>query len=337
MKNILVTGGAGFIGSHTVVELLQSGYNPVIVDDFRNSKKSVLDGLEKITNKKVRCYEYDYTDATKLVEVIKKESIDGVIHFAAYKAVGESVKEPLKYYENNVVGLVKLLEILEQLGISNIVFSSSCTVYGESDTLPITEHTPLKPAESPYGATKQMGEVVLKTTTAASNTMKSIALRYFNPVGAHPSAHISELPLGPPSILVPFITQAVAGIRDKLTVFGNDYETPDGTCVRDYIHVVDLARAHISALEYIDSQTSGFFDVFNIGTGKGSSVLEVITTFEQVSGKKVPYEIGARRAGDVVTSYANADKAMKLLKWKAQYNLSDALRDAWRWQEKISA
>jgi UDP-glucose 4-epimerase len=336
MKNVLVTGGAGYIGSHTVVELINAGYNPVIIDNFNNSEKKVINRLKELTGKEIAIYEQDFQDQAKLDEVLKKEKIDGVIHFAAYKAVGESVHNPLKYYDNNVAGLVKLLEVLEKHRVQQLVFSSSCTVYGEADKLPLTEESPVKPAASPYGSTKQMDEIIIRDATAASKSLKSLALRYFNPIGAHPTALIGELPIGRPSILVPFITQTVAGWHDQLTVFGDDYPTPDGTCIRDYIHVVDLAKAHVKALDYLAGQKATFYDVFNIGTGTGSSVLEVIKTFEKVTGQKVPYKIGPRRSGDITVSYAAVDKANKLLGWKSELKLADALTDAWRWQETLS-
>jgi UDP-glucose 4-epimerase len=335
MKNVLVTGGAGFIGSHTVVELISAGYNPVIVDNFANSEKKVIERLKKLTGKEVAFYEQDFQDQQKLEKVLIKENIDGVIHLSAFKAVGESVELPLKYYDNNVVGLVKLLETLEKHQISSLVFSSSCTVYGEADNLPLTENSPVKPAVSPYGATKQMDEIIMRDATAASKNLRSIALRYFNPIGAHASALIGELPIGRPSILVPFITQTVAGWHKELTVFGDDYPTADGTCIRDYIHVVDLAKAHVKAIEYLAGQKPAFYDVFNVGTGKGSSVLEVIKTFEKVSGQKVPYKIGPRRSGDIIASYAAVVKSNKELGWKSELTLADALTDAWRWQQTL--
>jgi UDP-glucose 4-epimerase len=337
MKNILVTGGAGYIGSHAVVELITAGYNPVVIDDFNNSDKQVVDRLKKLTGRDITLYEQRYQDQEKLDAVLKKEKINGVIHFAAHKAVGESVQNPLKYFDNNVVGLVQLLDVLEKNKISNLVFSSSCTVYGEADKLPLTEDSPVKPAVSPYGATKQMDEIIIRDTTAASKQLKSLALRYFNPIGAHPTALIGELPIGRPSILVPFITQTVAGWHKRLTVFGNDYPTTDGTCIRDYIHVVDLAKAHVKALDYLQKKAPTFYDVFNIGTGKGSTVLEVINTFEKVTGRKVPYEIGPRRPGDITASYAGVDKAHKLLGWESQLSLADALTDAWRWQQTLNS
>jgi UDP-glucose 4-epimerase len=335
MKNILVTGAAGFIGSHTVVELVNANFNPIIVDDYSNSDKSVLDRLHKITGQKITAYEGKYQDKKLLGKIFDKEKIDGVIHFAAYKAVGESVQEPLKYYENNVAGLVSLLQVMEAKKVPHLVFSSSCTVYGEPDKLPITEDSPTKPAESPYGATKQMCELIIRDASLVSQNLRSLSLRYFNPVGAHSSALIGELPRGVPANLVPFVTQTATGIRSGLTIFGDDYPTPDGTNIRDYIHVVDLAKAHIKALEYVAKQSNGFYDVINIGTGKGSSVLEVIKTFEKVTGEKVSYKIGPRREGDIIQTYAAVDKAKKVLGWQTEKILDDALADAWRWQQTL--
>lgn len=332
---ILVTGGAGFIGSHTVVELVAAGYEPVIIDNFSNSEKNVITRLEKLTKTKLAFYEQDYQDSAKLRSVIKKEKIGGVIHFAASKAVGESVEQPLKYYQNNVAGLVNLLSVLEGEDVETLVFSSSCTVYGEPLKLPITEDESIKPAVSPYGATKQMCEEIVGDVTGVSKNLRSISLRYFNPIGAHPSAAIGELPLGTPANLIPFLTQAAAGLRPSLTIYGKDYPTPDGTCIRDYIHVVDLARAHVRALQYLQKQKPASYDVCNIGTGTGSSVLEVITTFEKVTGVSVPHTFGPRRAGDIISNYASVDKAQKLLGWKSELTLSDALADAWRWQEAL--
>lgn len=337
MKNILVTGGAGFIGSHTVVELAVAGYNPVIIDNFSNSDKRILAGVEQIIDRQVPCYAHDYQDEKALSKIFSKERIDGVIHFAAFKAVGESVEKPLDYYSNNVAGLITLLRSMEKHSVPHMVFSSSCTVYGEPDKLPITEDAPIKPAVSPYGATKQMCETIIHDATIASDNLRSLSLRYFNPIGAHPSAEIGELPIGVPANLVPFVTQTAAGIREKLTVFGNDYPTADGTNVRDYIHVVDLAKAHVKALEYITSQKAGYYDVCNIGTGKGSSVLEIIESFENVTGKKVPHEIGPRRPGDVVSVYAGVAKSKKMLGWKTEKTLEEALEDAWRWQQALSS
>lgn len=335
MKNILVTGGAGFIGSHTVVELAEAGYRPIIIDNFSNSDKSVIGGLEKILGTPVKLYEGEYQDRKLVEKIFAKEKIDGVIHFAAFKAVGESVEKPLAYFLNNVAGLVYLLEVMEDKNIPNLVFSSSCTVYGESDKLPLTEEVPVQPAVSPYGATKQMGEIIIKDTTKASKSLRSLSLRYFNPVGAHPLALIGELPLGPPEVLVPRIAQTAAGWLPELSVFGSDYPTPDGTTIRDYIHIVDLAKAHVKALEYISKQKTGDYDVFNIGTGKGNSTLEVIKTFEKVTGQKVPYKMGARRSGDIIVSYADASKAKRVLGWKSEKTLADALADTWRWQQTL--
>jgi UDP-glucose 4-epimerase len=335
VKNILVTGGAGFIGSHTVVELSAVGYRPIIIDDFSNSERSVIQNLEKITKQKLPVYGGKFQDQRLLKKVLKDQKIDGVIHFAAHKAVGESVEQPLKYYKNNVAGLVSLLEFLEEHRISNLVFSSSCAVYGEADKLPLTEEAPVKPAVSPYGATKQMDEIIIRDSTLASKNLRSLALRYFNPIGAHSSGLIGELPRGIPANLVPFVTQTAAGIREKLIVFGNHYPTADGTNIRDYIHVVDLAKAHVKALQYIAEQKAGFYDVVNIGTGKGSSVLDVIMTFEKVTGQKLPYQIGPPRLGDVIRLYANVNKAKKVLGWQAEKSLADSLKDAWRWQQTL--
>lgn len=334
---ILVTGGAGYIGSHTVVELQNEGFDALIIDDYRNSEKDVPERIAQITNKPVKVYEGDCASPELLKKVFKEEGqIDGVIHFAADKAVGESMQQPLKYYHNNIGSLVALLQACVDNKTQNFVFSSSCTVYGEPDSLPVTEANPVKQAESPYGNTKQISEEILNDSIKAGFDLKTIALRYFNPIGAHPSALIGELPIGIPNNLVPFITQTAAGIREQLTVFGDDYDTPDGTNIRDYIHVVDLARAHVAALRYLKNSEKGY-SVFNVGTGKGNSVLEVIKTFEKVTGQKLNYKIGKRRAGDVVAVYAATGYANKELGWQAQLSLSDALADAWRWQQKLSA
>ncbi|WP_337045006.1 UDP-glucose 4-epimerase GalE [Emticicia sp. 17c] len=333
---ILVTGGAGFIGSHTVVELVNAGYEPVIIDNFNNSEKTVLKGLRKILKRPVKCYEKDCNDVKALEQICKKENIEGVIHFAAYKAVGESVEKPLKYYENNIGSTLKVLEVMMKLGIKNLVFSSSCTVYGQPDAIPVTEDTPRKPAASPYGNTKTICEDILRDTITAGNPLKIIALRYFNPIGAHPSAHIGELPRGVPSNLVPFITQTAIGIRPKLTVFGNDYNTPDGTNVRDFIHVVDLAKAHVSALKLLANQQDNYYDVFNVGTGRGNTVLEIIKAFEKVNKLKLNYEIGPRRPGDVEKIYGSVEKAEQIMGWKTEKTLEDSVKDAWRWEKKIA-
>jgi UDP-glucose 4-epimerase len=335
MKNILVTGGAGFIGSHTVVELVAAGYNPIIVDNFSNSEKFVPGRLKQITGKDIALFEGDYQDAAILQKIFGEQKIDGVIHFAAFKAVGESVERPLEYYDNNVVGFIAFLKFLtEQKFIPPVVFSSSCTVYGEPDELPVSEEALVKPATSPYGSTKQMCETILHDTIFAQDNFQGLALRYFNPIGAHHTALIGELP-NTPTNLVPILTQAVAGLRKELTVYGDDYPTTDGTCIRDYIHVVDLAKAHIAALEYLHKKKDSFYDVCNVGTGKGHSVLEVIETFQKVTHQKVPYVIGARRSGDVISTYAAVDKARKVLGWRAQKTLSESLMDAWRWQQTL--
>ncbi|MBK0404179.1 UDP-glucose 4-epimerase GalE [Adhaeribacter sp. BT258] len=332
-KKILVTGGAGFIGSHAVVELTEAGFEPVIVDNFSNSQESALRGIAEILGQEVKCYRTDCTDAQALREVFASEKdIAGVIHFAAYKAVGESVKEPLKYYHNNVGSLVALLQVMEEFRVKNLVFSSSCTVYGIPDELPVTEATPVKKANSPYGNTKQICEDILSDLADSGTEIKTIALRYFNPIGAHASAKIGELPLGVPNNLVPFITQTAAGIREKLTVFGNDYDTPDGTNIRDYIHVVDLAKAHVVAINKLLSGNAEKLEVYNVGTGEGNSVLEVIQAFEKASGRKLNYVIGPRREGDVPKIYADVTKATSELGFKTETSLEDSLRSAWNWQ-----
>jgi UDP-glucose 4-epimerase len=337
-KKILVSGGAGYIGSHTVVALYEAGYEAVIVDNFSNSSKSVLKGLAEIIGTSPTFYEIDCNNRQAMQQVFEQEkNIEGVIHFAAFKAVGESVSEPLKYYQNNLGSLLVLLELMEKNGVKNLVFSSSCTVYGQPDKLPVTEATPTQPASSPYGRTKQMCEDILSDLEKSKSPVRSIALRYFNPIGAHESALIGELPNGVPNNLIPFVTQTAAGIRKELTVFGDNYNTPDGTCVRDYIHVVDLADAHIKAFEFLDKiKEDSFYDTINVGTGQGNTVLEVINAFEKVSGKKLNYRIGERRPGDVEKVWANVDKANKELNWQAKYDIERSLADAWRWQQKLS-
>jgi UDP-glucose 4-epimerase len=332
MAKTIVTGGAGFIGSHTWVELLASGYEPIIVDDLRNSDERVLAGLEKITGKKPSIHRIDCTDHTALDRVFQAERPDSVIHFAADKAVGESVRDPLKYYHNNIGSLVTLLRVMARQGVKDLVFSSSCTVYGDCRDLPVTERSATGASASPYGYTKVVCEQLLRDASAADPQLRVVMLRYFNPIGAHPSAQIGELPIGVPNNLVPFITQAAAGLRDKLTVFGNDYPTRDGSCIRDYIHVVDLAKAHVLALKWLSLQRAPLCDVFNLGTGQGNTVLEAVQTFEEVNGVKVPFVIGPRRAGDVVAMYADTTKSREVLGWSTERTLADALRDAWRWQ-----
>jgi len=334
MGKILVTGGLGFIGSHTVVELQNSGYEVVIIDDLSNTRREVLDGIEAITGNAPEFVEMDLRDKKAVFDFFQDREIDGVIHFAASKAVGESVEKPLLYYENNIGSLVYLLEALIDCNVRSFIFSSSCTVYGQADELPITENAPVKKAESPYGNTKQIGEEILEDVSK-SEDLNVIALRYFNPIGAHESAMIGELPLGVPQNLIPFVTQTAAGIREELSVFGDDYPTPDGTAVRDYIHVVDLAKAHISALErLLEGRNKSKMEVFNVGTGKGSSVLEVIKAFERVSGKDLKYRIVGRREGDITAAFADTSIANKELGWKAGLTLDDALRSAWKWQER---
>jgi UDP-glucose 4-epimerase len=336
-KKIVVSGGLGFIGSHVVVELQNEGYEVIIIDNLSNSSKEVLKGITGITGVEPVFMEFDLREKEAVSDFFKNHSdIEGVIHFAASKAVGESVQLPLLYYENNLASLIYLLKELEQLATANFIFSSSCTVYGQADELPITEAAPTKEAESPYGNTKQIGEEIIRDTAKVSKKLNAIALRYFNPIGAHESAKIGELPIGTPQNLVPFITQTGIGIREQLSVFGDDYPTQDGTCIRDYIHVVDLAKAHVAALKrLIEKNNSESYEVFNIGTGKGSSVLEVIHAFEEVSGRKLNYKIVDRREGDITAAYADTTKANQVLGWKSQYNLKDALLSAWNWEKKI--
>jgi UDP-glucose 4-epimerase len=334
---VLVTGGAGFIGSHTVVALVNAGFTPVILDNFSNSTPEVLDGLEHILGFRPKCYAEDCHDPAVLQRIFKDEAIEGIIHFAAFKAVGESMEKPLLYYDNNVGALIVLLQEMLRANISTLIFSSSCTVYGSPEKLPVTEGTPMQPSPSVYGKTKQMGEEILLDVTAANTPLKIISLRYFNPIGAHPSGLIGELPLGVPSNLVPYVTQTAAGIRESLAVFGDDYDTPDGTCIRDYIHVMDLAEAHVAALQKLNAQTeSTFYDTYNVGTGQGNSVLELVQTFQQVNDLPLNYHIAPRRAGDVVAVFADVSKIMHELGWKATRDLSTCLRDAWNWQRKIS-
>jgi len=334
MKKILVTGGLGFIGSHTVVELQKAGYEVVIIDNLYNSKIGVLESIIAITGVKPSYFNIDLRNKIAVEDFFKNNKIEGVIHFAASKAVGESVKNPLLYYENNISTLVYLLKEMKKHKLSNFIFSSSCTVYGQADELPITENAPTKPAESPYGNTKQIGEEIIKDSCKAIG-LKAIALRYFNPIGAHKTALIGELPLGIPQNLIPFVTQTAAGIREELSVFGDDYPTKDGTAVRDYIHVVDLAKAHIAALErLLKNNNKKDFEVFNVGTGTGSSVLEVIQAFEKVSKTKLNYKIVGRREGDITSAYADTTLAKVELGWETEKTLDEALLAAWQWQLK---
>ncbi len=333
-KKIIVTGGLGFIGSHTAVCLHEAGFEPIIIDNLSNSKIDALKGISTLIGYTPIFIEGDVNHTELMVQLIEQHQPEAVIHFAAYKAVGESVEKPLMYYQNNVGGLMSLLDAMKQTGLNNVVFSSSCTVYGEPAEIPVKESTITKPAESPYGATKQMGEIILKDN---SNWLNTQCLRYFNPIGAHPSSLIGELPLGVPNNLIPYLTQTVAGIREKLTVHGNDYPTPDGTCIRDYIHVMDLAEAHVNAVQrLIDKKQNEAFEIFNIGTGRGSSVLEVIQTFEKVNQIAVPHTIGPRRSGDIIQVWAETTKVENVLGWKAKRDLSEMLKDAWNWQKMLS-
>ena len=334
---ILVTGGLGFIGSHTVVELQNEGFEVVIIDDLSNSSIEVLDGITAITNIKPQFEKIDLKVKSDVKDFFNRhKDIAGVIHFAASKAVGESVNEPLKYYENNITALIYMLQELSGLDKKNFIFSSSCTVYGQADELPITENAPVKPAESPYGNTKQIGEEIISDTCKVNEDLNAIALRYFNPIGAHPSAEIGELPIGVPQNLVPYITQTGIGMREQLSVFGGDYPTSDGTCVRDYIHVVDLAKAHVVALQrLLAGKNDSNFEFFNLGTGKGSTVLEAVQSFERVSGKTLNYKIVDRREGDITAAYAETSKANNVLGWKTELTLDDAMASAWKWEQKI--
>lgn len=335
-KKILVTGGLGFIGSHTVVELQDKGFEVVIIDNLSNTRIEVLEQITAITGRRPDYHNIDMRDGVAVARFFEENKIDGVIHFAAFKAVGESVEKPLDYYENNLSALNILLKEMNKNGVLHLIFSSSCTVYGQADALPITEKAPVKPAASPYGYSKQVGEIIIRDTCLASD-LKAIALRYFNPIGAHKTVQIGELPLGVPQNLIPFITQTAAGIRKELSVFGDDYPTKDGTAIRDYIHVVDLANAHIAALDrLIKNENETAYEFFNVGTGKGSSVMEVIKTFETVSGEKLNYKIVGRRAGDITATYADTTIANEKLGWKASKSLEEALRSAWAWQQRQS-
>ncbi len=335
-NKILVTGGTGFIGSHTVVALYQAGYTPVIIDDLSNSSLKIIDQIEKIINYRPEFHEFDLCDENKVKDFVSANpDISGVIHFAAFKAVGESVQKPLEYYKNNFFSLINLLTAYKSKPI-NFVFSSSCTVYGQPDVLPVTEEAPIKKAESPYGNTKQIAEEILVETATANDNYKIIALRYFNPVGAHSSALIGELPIGVPQNLVPFITQSAIGKRGKIIVNGDDYDTVDGSCVRDYIHVVDLAKAHVAAVKRMEEgKSQNKFEVFNIGTGKGTTVLEVIHAFEKSTGEKLNYTIGPRRGGDVEKVYGDVTKSTQQLGWTAELNVEDMMKSAWEWEKYI--
>ena len=335
---ILVTGGTGYIGSHTVVELQQAGYDVVIIDNLSKSNAAVVDGIEAITGIRPAFVEGDCTDLDTLRTLFREHpGIKGIINFAASKAVGESVQKPLLYYRNNLVTLINLLTLMPEFDVKGVVFSSSCTVYGEPDRNPIDETAPIKPATSPYGNTKQISEEIIRDYVASGAPIKSILLRYFNPVGAHPSALIGELPLGVPQNLVPYLTQAAAGIRPELTVFGDDYNTPDGSCIRDYIDVVDLAKAHVIAMErMLEGKDTEPVEVFNLGTGRGLSVLELISAFERATGVKVPHKIGPRRAGDIEKIWADPKRANEVLGWKAEADIEDTMRNAWAWQQHVT-
>lgn len=336
-KKILVTGGTGYIGSHTVVELQESGYDVVVVDDLSNSSMDVLDNIEKITGTKPTFEQFNLSDKAKTVDFFKRnKGIEAIIHFAAFKAVGESVQVPLNYYRNNLVSLMNLLDCQREFDIPNMVFSSSCTVYGQPEKLPVTEATPRKDAESPYGNTKRVSEDILQDSVKAYPGLKAIALRYFNPIGAHPTALIGELPLGVPQNLVPFITQTAAGLRDELKVFGDDYNTPDGSAIRDYINVVDLAKAHVTAIaRLLEEKNKTNYEIFNLGTGDGLSVLEVVKGFEKATGEKLNYKIVDRRAGDVEQIWADTTYANEELGWKAEKALDETLLSAWNWEKRV--
>ena len=338
-KKILVTGGLGYIGSHVVVELQNEGFQVIVIDNLSNSSMDVLDKIIEITGITPLFEKIDLRDKNMVSDFFKRHSdIYGVIHFAASKAVGESTNNPLKYYENNISPLVYILQQLEKIKDQNFIFSSSCTVYGQADKSPITEDTLLKKAESPYGNTKKIGEQIIEDTCKINNNLNAISLRYFNPIGAHSSAKIGELPIGIPQNLVPFVTQTGIGIREELSIFGKDYPTPDGTCIRDYIHVVDLAKAHVAAMKRIIlKDNSDNYEVFNLGTGKGSSVLEVVNAFEEISGIKLNYIFSERRAGDIAAAFADTQKANKILGWKSELSLNEAMLSAWEWEKKINS
>jgi UDP-glucose 4-epimerase len=337
LKKILLTGGAGYIGSHIAISLVEAGYEPIILDNFSNSDPAILDGINDLAGKTVSHYNADCNLPETFDEIVSHEGkIDGIIHLAAYKAVGESVQNPLKYYQNNLTSMWAMLDAMVRHKIPNLVFSSSCTVYGTPDTTVVTEESPIYPAFSPYGYTKQACERMMEDLHNTSANMKLISLRYFNPIGAHPSAKIGELPIGTPNNLVPFITQVAAGWREKIVVFGQDYDTEDGTCVRDYIHVVDLAKAHVQALDKILAAEGSSLEAFNIGTGQGTSVKEIIDIFQDVNDKKINVTYGDRRAGDVPSIYANADKSKNELNWEAQYTIEDCLKHAWKWQQTLT-
>lgn len=336
MKKIIVTGGAGYIGSHTVVQLIEQGYHPIILDDFRNSQAEVIKNLERIVNQKISYHVLDICNREAIQHALKDTQVEGIIHFAADKAVGESVQNPLKYYHNNIEGLISILIWAEENQVQHFIFSSSCTVYGEPKGVKeVSEELASGLANSPYGQTKVIGEQILQDLKQSGSSMNMLALRYFNPIGAHHSGLIGELPVGKPNNLLPFITQTAAGLHKELSVFGNDYPTTDGTCVRDYIHVVDLANAHVKSLEFLSREKPSSVEFINVGTGKGTSVLEMIHAFEKVNNVNVNWKFGSKRVGDVVEIYANASKANEKLQWKAKFTIEDAVKDAWNWEKKI--
>lgn len=335
-NRVLVTGGAGYIGSHTTVELINAGYEVIIVDNLSNSDRSSLEGIRQITGVEPKFIEADCCDKCAMRRVFEDNDFDSVIHFAAYKAVGESVAEPAKYYRNNLDSFLTVLELMKEFGRKNILFSSSATVYGDADVLPVTERTPRKPATSPYGNTKQMAEDILRDMVAANDSLNGVALRYFNPIGAHPSALIGELPRGVPNNLVPYITQTAAGVRECLSIFGDDYDTPDGSCLRDYIDVVDLARAHVVAIErMVSGRSKERYEIFNIGTGRPVSVFELVRGFEEANDLKLNYKVAPRRAGDVTAVWADTTLANQELGWRAERELRDTLRAAWAWEKHV--
>ena len=338
MSKVLVTGGCGYIGSHTIVDLINNGFDVISVDNHNNSDPSVLDSIEEITGKKVRNYEVDLCNLAHTRRIfLENRDIAGIVHFAALKAVGESVEKPLLYYRNNLDSLLNILTCLEEFKVRHFIFSSSCSVYGNAKQLPVTEETKRQTAESPYARTKQVGEDIMQDFALVHPFANFISLRYFNPIGAHPTGLIGELPIGVPNNLVPYVTQTAAGVRQQLTVFGNDYNTSDGTCVRDYIHVVDLAKAHVAAIKQMENvQTARQFDIYNIGTGRGNSVLEVIHAFESATGQKLNYTIGNRRAGDIEKIYGDVNKAEKELLWKAELGIEEMMSSAWEWEKYIN-
>lgn len=337
MRKVIVTGGAGYIGSHTCVALVEAGYSPVIVDNFCASEPSVVARVRELTGRGLPVHEIDCRNRAALAQVFEVEApISGVIHFAAHKSVGVSVRQPREYYDNNVGSLLALLWVLEQAGVPNLVFSSSCTVYGQPERLPVTEASPIQRAESPYGRTKQICESLIQDVVASESALRAVTLRYFNPIGAHPSGKLGELPLGKPETLIPYITQTAAGLREELVVFGNDYPTYDGTCVRDYLHICDLASAHVAALAWMDRRPAGpFHEIFNVGTGRGVSVLGAIQAFEAVTGVRVPHRFGPRRPGDAAEVYAGVEKAERELGWRACLGIREAMRHAWIWQKGL--